>query len=301
MSTHLAPIILFVYNRPFHTKKTLDALAANKLAPESELFIFADGPKENCSAEQFKKITEVRKLIESVKGFKKVTVKESAVNKGLSKSITTGVTALLQLYEAVIILEDDMISSPYFLTYINQGLKKYASNEEVICIHGYCVPVNFKDASTFFVKGADCWGWATWKRGWAIMNYNATALKNEILQLKKKYEFDFNGTYPYFEMLEKTIRGEVDSWAILWYASAFLNNKLTLYPYKSLIKNIGNDETATHRQDKNSMNVDIYNDQIILSDIPVKESVKAKKLISNYFYSFLGLRRKIKRNLRIGY
>jgi Glycosyl transferase family 2 len=301
MLSSFAPIVLFVYNRPHHTQQTFTALVANQLAPESELFIFADGPKPGCSAKDLENIAAVRKLIWSFTGFKKITITESETNRGLSKSIIAGVTQILQAHNSIIVLEDDMITSPYFLNYMNDGLIKYAQNDAVVCIHGYTVPIDFNEASTFFIKGADCWGWGTWKRGWDIMNYDATALKDQILQLDKKYEFDFNGTYPYFEMLEKTIRKEVDSWAILWYASAFLSNKLTLYPFRSLIKNIGNDETATHRQDKKSMNVEAGKEPVALSPIPITESVTAKKLMSKYFYSFLGLRKKIKRTLHIGY
>ena len=301
INSRLAPVVLFVYNRPVHTLKTLEALAANKLAPDTMLYIFADGAKTTANSEQLENIHKVRSIIRQKKWCSTVTIKEAATNQGLASSVIKGVTEIIALHGKIIVLEDDMITVPGFLTFMNEALDKYQDTARVISIHGYCVPVNYTTASCFFLKGADCWGWATWKRGWDEMIYDPVYLKNEIIRLNAKYEFDFYGTYPYFDMLDNLIAGKVDSWAILWYASAFIKNKLTLYPAKSLVKNIGNDETATHKQNSNSMNVELFYGDVVIPDLKPEESTIAKKLISRYYLSFSGLRKKIKRLLKIGY
>lgn len=296
-----APVVLFVYNRPVHTLKTLEALAANTLAPETPLYIFADGAKATATSEQAENIRKVRSIIRRQKWCSSVTITEADANQGLAGSVIKGVTEIIARHGKIIVLEDDMITSPHFLTFMNQALDKYKNTERVISIHGYCVPVNYKEASCFFIKGADCWGWATWKRGWDEMIYDPVYLRDEIIRLDAKYEFDFYGTYPYFEMLNKLIAGKVDSWAILWYASAFIKNRLTLYPAKSLVKNIGNDDTATHKQSSSTMNVELHDAAIEIPDLEIEESKTARKLISRYFFSFSGLRKKIKSLLKIGY
>lgn len=298
----LAPIVIFVYNRPQLTEQTLEALAANLLANESTLYIYAEGPpKEIASNETLQRIKDVRTIIRKKKWCKDVFITESENNFGLANSIIKGVTEIVNKHGNIIVLEDDMITSQYFITYMNEALAKYSGTTEVISIHGYCPPIEYKKTDTFFIKGADCWGWATWKRGWDLMNYDPIELKNKIESSGKKYEFDYWGTYPYFQMLEDLINKKVDSWAILWYASAFLNNKLTLYPSSSLIKNIGTDDSATHKQDNDFMNTDILQQRVNIDSIPLEETKEAKILMSKYFLKHLGLRKKIKRFLHIGY
>jgi len=51
LNLNLAPIVLFTYNRPWHTMQTVEALKKNELAQESELFIFSDGWKNEYNKE----------------------------------------------------------------------------------------------------------------------------------------------------------------------------------------------------------------------------------------------------------
>lgn len=139
-----------------------------------------------------------------------------------------------------------MITSPYFLQYMNDALSLYKDIEEVISIHGYSYPVKRTLPDTFFLRGADCWGWATWKRGWKLFNLDSSDLYQQLQVNQQCYTFDFEGTHSYCKMLKNNIQGKNDSWAIRWYASAFLRNKLTLYPGRSLIHNIGNDGSGSH-------------------------------------------------------
>lgn len=246
----LAPILLFVYNRPKHVRKTVDYLLKNEFAADSELFIFADGPKSTATEEQINSIQEVRQFIHTITGFKHITIEESTQNKGLANSIISGVSKIVNLYDRVIVLEDDMITSKYFLRYCNTSLDLYANDSTVACINGFSIITDARiKENTYFIEGADCWGWATWKRAWSFFNSDSQKLMQQIKTNKKiEKTFTFNHSYPYIEMLQDQIDGRIDSWAIRWYASAIIAGMLCLYPTKSLIQNIGFD-TGTHCND----------------------------------------------------
>ena len=260
----LSPVVLFVYSRLDHTKHTLEALKSNVLAKDSNLFIFSDAPKN----EKAKKgVEEVRKYIHSIKGFKKVKIIERKNNMGLANSVIDGVTKIVNKYGKVIVLEDDLVTSKYFLKFMNDALNFYENESKVISISGYIYPIN-NLPETFFIKSADCWGWATWKRGWDLFEKDGEKL---LVQLEKRdltKEFDFNNSYPYMQMLRDQILGKNSSWAVRWYASAFLKNKLTLYPGKSFVQNIGNDTLGTH-----SGRVDIYKVKLNNSLIDLKKGI----------------------------
>lgn len=246
MTVEYAPIVLFIYNRAEHTQKTLEALAQNILADQSDLFIFADGPKENASEEQLLKIKKTREVAKSQKWCKEVTVIESEKNKGLAASVIAGVTEIVNKYGSVIVLEDDLITSPYFLKYMNDALNVYKDEEKVACIHGYVEEHTKKLPETFFLKGADCWGWATWKRAWDIFNPNGKELLEQLHANKCEKHFNFDNTFPYVKMLEEQIAGKINSWAIRWLSSAYLNDMYCLYPNKSLVINDGFDGSGIH-------------------------------------------------------
>ncbi len=241
-----SPVILFIYNRPDHTRQTLEALSANTLAGESDLFIFADGPKENATPEQLEKICQTRELARSKKWCKNVIVIESEKNKGLAASIISGVTEIVNKYSKVIVLEDDLVTSPYFLQYMNDALSVYENEPKVACIHGYVEPHKNQLPETFFIRGADCWGWATWKRAWTVFNPNGQQLLDELRKRHCERHFNFDNSYDYVKMLKDQIAGRNNSWAIRWLASAYLNDMYCLYPDKSLVLNIGLDGSGTH-------------------------------------------------------
>jgi len=258
----LAPIILFVYNRPWHTEQTLNALSKNDLAGQSILYIYADGAKSNATDEQLETVKRVRELIKSKQWCKEVHIIETDVNKGLANSIIDGVTQVVNKHGKIIVLEDDILTSPFFLKYMNDGLDIYQKEEKVACIHAYNYPVSSKGLpSTFFIKGADCWGWATWASSWSLFEKDANKLLNYILDNNFQYEFDLQGSYPYTEMLKNQIENKVDSWAIRWYASAFINNKYTLYPSVSIIYNIGLDNSGVHCGGGDNFNNKLWNNE----------------------------------------
>ena len=275
-----SPIALFVYNRPWHTQQTIESLAKNVLANESDLIIFSDGAKDE---KQQQSVHTVREYLKEINGFKSVRIIESPVNRGLANSIISGVSKTFEQYDTLIILEDDLITSPYFLTYMNDALRLYKNHDEVISIHGYIYPVIQQLPETFFLKGADCWGWATWKRGWSLFEADGGKLLQEIQQKDLSREFSFNDTYPFTKMLKNQIKGKIDSWAIRWYASAFVKNKLTLYPGLSLVNNIGNDSSGTHGWNNVSFDSKINVAKINLTKIARIENPQARQTIENYF------------------
>jgi hypothetical protein len=240
-----APIALFVYNRPAHTRRTVEALQLNRFAPESDLFIFADGAK---SAGQFDAVNEVRDYIARINGFKSVRVFARNSNAGLGASIIDGVTQVCGERGRVIVLEDDLVTCPWFLEYMNRGLALYENDAVVASVHGYCYPVKRDLPETFFLRGADCWGWGTWGRAWTHFEKNGTTLLNDLVTRGLEREFDLDGAFRFGAMLRDQIAGKNDSWAVRWHASCFLRNMLTLYPGRTLVLNIGNDASGTHSQ-----------------------------------------------------
>ena len=277
----LAPITLFVYNRPWHTKQTIEALKKNRLAKDSELFIFSDGPENENSKET---VRETREYIKTINGFKKVEIVEREKNLGLANSIISGVSKIVDQYGRIIVLEDDMISSRYFLKYMNDALNLYEEKKQVISIHAYVYPTKKILPETYFLKGADCWGWATWKRGWDLFESDGQKLLQELEIKKLTKEFDFDGSYPYTKMLKDQIAGKNNSWAIRWYASAFLKNKLTLYPGKSLVDNIGLDGSGTHCNGDNNFGKknQIKDLEIEVKKIDIKESLEARLAVIDF-------------------
>jgi glycosyltransferase involved in cell wall biosynthesis len=271
---------LFVYKRDWHTRQTVQSLLENKLSAESELHIFSDGPKNE---KDFGAVQKVREYINTIIGFSKVFVYESKKNFGLASSVINGVSKILGMYDKIIVLEDDLVLSKYFLDYMNKALILYEPDERVISVHGYIYPAKGKFPETFFLRGADCWGWATWKRGWKLFKPDAAELCNEIKEKKLVKEFNLNGAFNNYKMLQKQANGKIDSWAIRWHASAFLKDKLTLYPGRSLVNNIGFDEMGTHTKYFNVYSTQLADSEIKLASIPVEENIEAKKEIEKFF------------------
>ncbi len=242
----LAPIVLFVYSRLNLTMQTVEALKKNKLADQSDLFIFSDGPKDE-DTEQ--KVKEVREYIREIKGFKTLNICERKENFGLANSIITGVTDIINKSGKIIVLEDDIITSEDFLLYMNKALNFYENQKNVFSITGYSFTSNNRSGKLddyYFIKMGDCWSWATWADRWKYFDKDATGWEELKYNKKLRYEFNFSNSYNYYNMLKSQMENSINSWAIRWYWSVFRQGGLTLYPQKSLIKNIGLDGSGVH-------------------------------------------------------
>ncbi|HPD64809.1 MAG TPA: glycosyltransferase [Bacteroidia bacterium] len=277
-----APICLFVYNRPEHTLKTLNSLKNARLAKDSRLFIFADGPKHGLSIEQILNIEKVRKIIRSEIWCRSVEIIESEKNKGLSKSIISGVEYVISRYGKVIVLEDDLILSAGFLEYMNEALLLYENEEKVMHIAGFIPRLKGDFGETFFYPVPTCWGWATWKRAWEHFNPSAAELLPKVLE-KGKYRFDINRSVNYVRMLKKNMKGYVNSWFIRWYASIYLMDGLCLHPGKSLVANTGIDRSGVNSYRSDAFDTDLA-DSVKLEKIELKISQDAYRAFVRFNY-----------------
>lgn len=291
----LAPIILFAYNRPKHVKQVLEALQKNKLSEQSELFIFSDGGKD---FEDEKLVEETRKILDNTTGFKKTTVIKRPVNFGLAANVIDGVSTIIEKYGKVIVLEDDLITSPTFLSFMNKALDVYENVDEVAHIHSFCYAgLNLPD--TFFIKWVGSTGWATWRKSWRLFERNGEKLLAELKEKKLTKAFDFNGKYPYTRMLKRQIAGRNNSWAIRWNASLFLNNKLSLNTGKSLIYNIGFDGSGMHSGSQDFYNMGLFDGELeIKKPEMIKESVDARKQFEIFYAKTNSFGAKVKRRLQ---
>lgn len=281
--TSIAPIALFVYNRPWHTQQTIEALQKNELAEQSELFIFSDGAKNESDRDM---VEAVRAYIKTIKGFKNIVITGKEKNCGLANSIIDGVTKIINKYGKIIVIEDDLVTSPLFLTFVNNALDQYQDEKQVGMIHAHIYNIN-NLPELFFTYKAGCLGWGTWADRWEKINFNGEYLLSEIMNKNLVKKFDVNYSYQYTKMLKDQIQGKNSSWAIRVYASFLLNNLLTFYPGKSLVQHIGFDR-GTHCKDSTSatdMDGIITDQQVISKKIHIEESLDAIKKIEKFYNS----------------
>lgn len=272
--TKLAPIALFAYNRPWHVAQTIEALKKNELSNLCDLVVFSDGAKDLASNQR---VEEVRQYLRSITGFKSVMVIERECNLGLGESIISGVTHVINEYGRVIVMEDDLVTSPFFLRYMNDALEFYENEDKVISIHGYCYPIA-ELPETFFLRGADCLGWATWKRGWDLFEENGRELLDKLEQENLISRLDLFGAYNFSQMLRDQIAGKNSSWAVRWYGTAVLKNKLTLYPGQSLVFHIGSDGSGTNCRSVDSfLDVVLCDRSVTIGTTEVSENLFALK------------------------
>ena len=184
----IAPIALFVYNRPRHVRYCIESLQKNFLADKSELFIFSDGAKD-CGQE--KNVRSVREYIRNIQGFKRLHIVEQPENKGLASNIISGVTDLVEKYGRVIVLEDDLIVSPWFLTFMNEALETYKDEENIVNVNGHLLKGKEPFPETFLLSFANSWGWGTWKRGWDLFEPDGEKLLRELEARNLTRKFDF--------------------------------------------------------------------------------------------------------------
>ena len=242
---NISPIIIFTYNRIDHLDTLIRSLKKNNLFADSKVFVFSDGPKNEIDK---KKIENIRIFLKKNLPIHKSEIIERDVNLGLSRNVISGITDAFKTYDQLIILEDDLEVSPFFLNYMNDALNMYKSVDNVASISGYMYPIDPKKFSNdyFFLNLVESWGWGTWKRAWNIFENDSAQLKKKIDEKQLANEFNFESGISYYKMLTDNINGLNDSWAVRWYASTFLKNMNTLFPSKSFVKNIGVDDSGEH-------------------------------------------------------
>lgn len=249
----LAPIVLFVYNRPYHTKLTLDALKDNLLAKESLLYVYSDGPKFDATQDQIDKIVEVRNIVKDLSGFNKVTVTESDHNKGLAQSVIHGVSEVINKHGKVIVLEDDLITSPAFLTYMNKTLSFYNKYKGVFSVSAdipstgnFLIPAKYP-YDVFCSLRFFSYGWGTWLDRWTDIDWEVKDY-NEFITDKLAIEAFNRGGEDLADMLNLQMKGKIDSWAIRFAYAHFKNHAVSIMPVKTFIQHTGKDGSGTHVQ-----------------------------------------------------
>lgn len=247
--THaLAPIALFIYKRPKHTKATLTALKKNHLAAQSDLFIFSDGAR---GVQDEDAVNETRRIARNIKGFKSITVVERPMNEGLASSVIKGVTEILTSFDSVIVLEDDLLTSKEFLTFMNNALKHYSNDSKVLSITGHSFSDSiFKipDAYPFDTyAGYRCssWSWGIWRDRWEKIDWGMDYFPGFISDINQQQAFNQGGD-DLTPMLAMQYAKKIDSWAIRFSFAHFINDLRCIYPTKTLVRNIGLDNSGTH-------------------------------------------------------
>lgn len=278
----LAPIILFVYNRLEHTKKTVESLKNVSGSSDSELYIFSDGAKNE---NDIGKVEAVRKYLTSIVGFKSVNIFKRENNLGLANSVINGVTEIINKYEKAIVLEDDLVFSKNFLLFMNSALDKFENIENVFSISGYNFPIDIpKDYGhkNYLSPRASSWGWATWKDRWEKADWNVSDFNSFIKSEAKVNEFN-NGGNDLTKMLKNQVEGKIDSWAIRWSYAHFKNNAFCIYPVKSKVQNIGTDSSGLHSITTNKffVNLDSSNEAG-----EINTSIKPDEIILTNFRKF---------------
>lgn len=240
-----APVALFVYNRPEHTRGTIDALRANPLAEATSLYVFSDAPRDENSIDA---VRQVRDLISDIRGFASVTVVRREHNFGLADSIIDGVGMLCEQHGRVIVLEDDLVTSPHFLQYMNDALRTYEDDDRVASVSAYMYPLGAtpEGPETVLLEFPMSWGWATWRRAWALFEPDGRRLVERLESRGLLQSFDRVGPGAFARMLRAQIEGRNNSWFIRWHASLYLAGRLSLAPTRSLVNNIGLDGTGVH-------------------------------------------------------
>lgn len=285
---NLAPILLFVYGRPEHTRATLKALSENTLAKESDLFVFADAPKK---PEHADKVKEVREIVRNGSGFRNIKIIEREKNFGLAASIIDGISSICKDHDRFIVIEDDIVTSPFFLEFMNNGLEFYKDRSEVMQINGFFFPHKESLPESFFYNHALCWGWASWKSSWdhfttnevyKDLDYLIDGIKNDKNWRSKMYLKNA------MSQLVANKNGEINTWAARWQAVITKMNGKCLTPGHSLTNNIGNDGSGEHSNPSSIFSNEIFGQKINVTEIPESESIEAIKVSNTILKIFRG-------------
>lgn len=277
-------IAIFGHARPTHMKRLLTSLESNPELSHFPIYIYIDRIKSKKYAADNALCVQIAE--DFVSRHQNTKIHKHEVNFGLSGSIKYGVDDVFKTSNQVIVLEDDLICSNYFIDFCIQGLNRFREISKVASIHGYLPRLDTKFSEPQFFRGADCWGWATWKDRWESIEWDANKLIADITHSELEHIFDLGGKFPFFRMLQEQAEGKIDSWAIRWHASMFLQSKLTLYPNRSLVGNTGFDNSGTHGKKSNSYDTQICYEKIpIPNEINIEESELFRNAISNFYFS----------------
>jgi hypothetical protein len=157
------------------------------------------------------------------------------------------------------VLEDDLVTSSYFLKFMNEALEFYKDEKKVWHISGWNYPIfDEQKCSTFLWKKMNCWGWATWEDRWKFFEKKPQKLIKELNKVEIK-EFNLDGYENNWNQVVNNLRGKINTWAVFWHTTIFKNNGLCLNPETSFVKNIGHDGSGVHCGNNGNKDVEILN------------------------------------------
>ncbi|HKU56486.1 MAG TPA: hypothetical protein VJP41_05640 [Gaiellaceae bacterium] len=251
-----APIVLFTHDRPVHTRLTLEALADNDGASESDLFVYSDGPR---TPDRAGAVQEVRDYLRSVTGFRSVSVIEREQNMGLAGSVLAGVTEVLSRSPSVIVMEDDLLTSRNFLAFVNAALATYEGRPDVFSVTGYNYPLRIPPTyreDAYLSYRSSSWGWGTWRDRWSQVDWSVSDF-DEFLGDTRAQELFRRGGNDLQQMLEMQMAGGLDSWSIRFDYAHYKHDAFCVHPVVSKVQNIGFDGSGSHCGDSDDYHVEL--------------------------------------------
>lgn len=229
-----APVALFVYNRAENTRRTLETLARNTLARETEVYVFSDGGKDEKS---WTLVNEVRKVVsefsDAFGGFELIARPK---NLYLERNIIEGIAQVFTKHDRIIVLEDDIITSPYYLEYMNQAFELYKDTPRVMHVAGF-TNLALDDIPFYFTPHMSGWGWGTWRDRWNE-HFHHYESREEALQGLSSEDLDhiqYGGVFPCLKSLDK----QPIPWDICWEIAIYRAKGLCLTPGRTMVRNIG--------------------------------------------------------------
>lgn len=288
-----SPIVVFAYNRLSSIKQVLTNLNKCDLSNETEVFVFVDGNKNDKDFDSVNSVKEYLYELKKNNNFLNFNINESPTNNGVDKSIISGVTKIINQYGRVIVLEDDIVVSNKFLEYMNKSLDYYANNSRIFSIAGYCPNINLDTNDVFFFNRIESWGWASWADRWNNIDWGLTDLDSFINNQKEIDRFNRGGND-----LTEILLANMDAWDIRACYTSFKNGSYTVYPPKSLVKNIGFNGDGTHfKKITHKYDVEIENDYLP-NIVPFNINKKTNKKMHD-FYSISELKYSLKKIKKI--
>lgn len=245
MTNNLAPIGVSTYGRLQHLQRTITALQKNTLAQESELFVFSDAPRLGDED----RVAAVRKYLRKIDGFKEVHVIERTENSRVVNN-RGGMRMLLDQFGKMIFLEEDVVTAPGFLSFMNQALTTYRNNDKVFAITGYCPPIDARkyiSSDAFLLQTCNFWGFAIWKERYdqvSMQTPSCEVFKTILNPFSLASYMRIGSDMPHLFLLDA--QGIIDAGDIKFAFEMWKKGSYLLIPTFSLSMSIGLDGTGVH-------------------------------------------------------
>ncbi len=239
-----APVAMFVYNRVKQTRQTLEALMQNTLAPQTDLYVFSDGGRDERS---WRQVMDLRRMLLETKQqaeegglLRSMTIVERGRNVYLEENIIQGIDIVMLSSDRIIVLEDDIVTGPHFLQWMNDALSLYRDNKRVLHVSGFTnldLKEGVEGRDFYFTPHMSGWGWATWREKWQAHFHRFTSRQEALdgLTDEQQREMEYDGEFPCLKHLDR----QPIPWDICWEIAIKRADGLCLTPRQTLVRNIG--------------------------------------------------------------